>query len=146
MKRHESLIPLSREHHSALILARLLQTDAPPYKGLPAEPRGKAQYALNFYHDELIEHFIQEERIVPLVKHVNPELDAMLQTMVEEHAVLHQLFGQVSTATNLPGHLDTLGKTLEKHVRKEEREIFPLIQQSCSPEILDKLATLLREP
>jgi hypothetical protein len=35
MKRHEALIPLSRDHHGTLILARLLRSDAPPYKGLP---------------------------------------------------------------------------------------------------------------
>ncbi len=146
MKRHDSLIPLSREHHGALILARLLQKDAPPYKGLPGDPEGKAQYALSFYHDELVEHFIQEEKIVPLVNTINPQLDTMLETMVEEHAVLHQLFRAVPGAVDLPSHLDTLGKTLEKHVRKEEREIFPLIQQSCSPDTLDKLIVLLQEP
>jgi iron-sulfur cluster repair protein YtfE (RIC family) len=146
MKRHDSLIPLSREHHGALILARLLQKDAPLYKDLPADPEGKAQYAMNFYDEELVKHFIQEEKIVPLVSTLNPQLDTMLETMVEEHAVLHQLFRLVPEAIDLPSHLDTLGKSLEKHVRKEEREIFPLIQQSCSPEILDKLMVLLNQP
>lgn len=146
MKRHESLIPLSREHHGALILARLLQKDAPPYKGLPVESKGKAQYALNFYNKELVSHFIQEESIVPLLSHISWELDNMLQAMIEEHAVLHHLFGQIDTAADLESHLDKLGKTLEKHVRKEEREIFPLIERSCSPETMDEVAALLLEP
>lgn len=146
MKRHDSLIPLSREHHGALILARLIQNDAPPYKGLPTDPEGKAQYALNFYKEELIAHFIQEEKIAPLVKNIRPELDEMLKTMIEEHVLLHQLFAMISKTSDLPAHLDTLGKTLEKHVRTEEREIFPLIQECCTEEMLDQLAAVLQEP
>ena len=53
MKRHPALIPLSREHHGALILARLIQKDAPPYKGLPLEINGKAVYAQEFYKNIL---------------------------------------------------------------------------------------------
>ncbi|MEO7264876.1 MAG: hypothetical protein ABIW38_08185, partial [Ferruginibacter sp.] len=68
MKRHPSLISLSREHHGALILARLLQKNAPAYKGLPSDSNGKAVYALQFYKDELIQHFLQEEKVLALVK------------------------------------------------------------------------------
>ena len=42
MIRHSSIVSLSREHHGALILARLLQKDAPPYKNLPKDLKGKA--------------------------------------------------------------------------------------------------------
>ena len=45
MKREEALAPLSREHHSTLILAQLLKKDAPVYHQLPAEPWDKAKYA-----------------------------------------------------------------------------------------------------
>lgn len=144
MKRHVSLTPLSREHHGALILARLLQKDAPPYKGLPTEPQGKAEYALDFYRQDLVKHFAREEMILPLLNGVNPELDRMLHVMVEEHGLLHYLFGEIGAATDLVSQLDKLGKTLEKHVRTEEREIFPLIEHSCSPEILNKVAALLQ--
>ncbi len=145
MKRHESLIPLSREHHGALILARLLQTGAPAYKGLPADPAGKAHYALRFYEDELAQHFIQEEKIISVVKDINPRLDSMLREMAEEHVILRGLFSQLKDPADLSAHLDQLGKSLEKHVRKEEREIFPLIQDSCSPHILAELGALFLE-
>lgn len=143
MKRHASLIPLSHEHHEALILARLLQKGTPPYKGLPTEPAGKAQYALKFYRDQLSTHFIREEAILPIVEGVSRELDALMESMVKEHAVLHELFGRLSDQTNLSSPLDHLGKTLENHIRKEERQIFPLIQERCSGEILDKIQILL---
>ena len=72
MKRHPSLAHLSREHHGALILARLLQNNAPAYKSLPTDTAGKAVYALNFYEKELVKHFEAEEKAFTLVTGNNP--------------------------------------------------------------------------
>lgn len=35
MERDESLAPLSREHHTTLLLAQLLRLEDPKYKGMP---------------------------------------------------------------------------------------------------------------
>ncbi len=145
MKRHESLAPLSREHHCALILARLLQKGAPAYKGLPTDPAGKAVYALQFYENELRQHFIHEEKMLPVLKDINPRLDDMLREMSEEHVILRELFSQLNNPGDLSAELDKLGKALEKHVRKEEREIFPLIQDSCGPQVLAQISALFPE-
>ncbi|MEJ7693103.1 hemerythrin domain-containing protein [Daejeonella sp.] len=143
MKRHAALVPLSRDHHGGLILARLLQKDAPPYKGLPADLPGKADYAVKFYNEELIEHFHSEEKIVPLVKNINPRLDELLGSVLEEHKILHSLFRDLTDHADLASKLDLLGKTLEDHIRKEERQLFPLIQDTVGTETLDKLQHLL---
>ena len=143
MKRHIALIPLSHEHHDALILARLLQEGAPEYKGLPTELGPKAEYALNLYQKKLEKHFIQEEGMIPIVAGISQGLDALLEEMVQEHIVLRKLFAQLPAETNLLIPLDHLGKSLEFHIRKEERQIFPLIQECCSGEILNKIEILL---
>lgn len=143
MKRHVSLIPLSHEHHEALILARFLQKASPPYKGMPTELPQKALYALNFYNEKLIDHFLQEEAIIPIVKGDSPELDALMDDMVKEHVTLRELFVQLIDQNELLLPLDHLGKTLETHIRKEERQIFPLIQECCSDEKLDEIRLLL---
>lgn len=143
MKRHASLIPLSHEHHDALILARFLQKTTPPYKGLPTELPEKAQYALNFYNEKLIDHFLQEEAIIPIVKGNSQELDTLMDDMVKEHVVLRELFVQLTDQTEFLLPLDHLGKTLEDHIRKEERQIFPMIQECCSEEKLDEIRVLL---
>lgn len=145
MKRHASLIPLSHEHHEALILARLLQKTTPPYKGLPNEPAEKAQYALNFFQDKLLTHFRQEESIIPIVKGVSPELDILMEEMVSEHMEIRNLFEQLAHETHFLESNDHLGKTLETHIRKEERQIFPLIQESCNDGVLDKIRVLLSQ-
>ena len=136
MKRHHSLAHLSRDHHGALILARLLQKKAPAYKGLPTDVAGKAAYAIKFYKEELVKHFAQEERALQLVKDINEPLDKMLQVILQEHVELHAAFQAITNNADLPEHLDELGKTLEIHVRKEERELFPLIEESCNEELM----------
>ena len=139
MKRHPALIPLSREHHGALILARLLQKDAPVYKGLPTDIQGKAEYAYKFYQEELVKHFEDEERVLKLVTGVESNLDLMIKTIYREHQELHELFQSIDNHPDLINHLDQIGKTLETHIRKEERELFPLIQETCNEDLMIKV-------
>ena len=143
MKRHPSLAHLSRDHHGALLLARLLQKNAPVYKGLPAGIAGKAQYALQFYADELIPHFTAEEKVLHLVTGINGALDLMVQTILREHQELHTLFRTMPNHSDMETHLDTTGRALEIHVRKEERELFPLMQESCSEALMNDIDTCL---
>ena len=136
MKRHPSLAHLSREHHPALILARLLQKDAPAYKGLPTDIDGKVTYALKFYKEQLLSHFEEEEKVLKLVTGTNEELDLLVQTIFREHEQLHESFTLISNHQDVAGYIDKLGRALENHIRKEERELFPLIQQSCSEGVM----------
>ena len=139
MKRHPALIPLSREHHGALILARLLQKDAPVYKGLPTDTQGKAEYAYKFYQEELVKHFEDEEMVLKLVTGVESNLDLIIKTIYHEHQELHELFQSIANHPDLSSHLDQIGKTLETHIRKEEREFFPLMQETCNDDLMIKV-------
>ena len=132
MKRHSSLVFLSREHHGALILAQLLKRDAPIYKGMPTDTQGKAEYALQFYKEELVMHFEKEEKVLQLVTGINGPLDLLVQTILKEHKELHAAFLSINSQPDLVAYLDILGNALESHVRKEEREVFPCIEKSCS--------------
>ncbi|MDB5278248.1 MAG: Hemerythrin cation binding domain protein [Ferruginibacter sp.] len=143
MKRHPSLAHLSRDHHGALLLARLLQKNAPVYNGLPADVAGKAAYALNVYHKELVPHFAAEEHILQWVTGINGQLDLLVQTIYREHQELHQLFSNFPAEPALESYLDTTGKALEIHIRKEERELFPLMQEWCNEATMDKINSYL---
>src|SRR3954447_26755868 len=111
MKRHQSLIPLSRDHHAALLLARLLQIGAPAYKGLPSDAEGKLAYAFQFYENELISHFNKEEKIFQLVTGIDESLDVLLQEVIAGHQKIHDLFS-LNNNVNLVTHLDSIGKLL----------------------------------
>ena len=132
MKRHISLAPLSRDHHGALILARLLQKNAPAFKSLPLDIDGKASYAIKFFNKELINHFEDEEKIMALITGYNEKLDQKIQTIIREHRELRSLFQSINGHSNLVELFDSIGKELEIHIRKEERELFPMIQELCT--------------
>ncbi|MEO8770926.1 MAG: hypothetical protein ABI402_12590 [Ferruginibacter sp.] len=136
MKRDEALAPLSREHHDALILARLLQKNAPAYKNLPIETSEKAAYALEMYNNNLQDHFLKEEKMLDKLKNIHAEIDRLSAEIITEHRMLTISFMGLNKKEDLVEAMDTLGFTLEKHIRKEERILFPLIQQHCSQEIL----------
>lgn len=136
MKRHEALAPLSREHHEALILSRLLRKDAPAYKNLPTELGHKAQYALDMYNKSLRGHFLKEEKMSGVVKQFNPEIERITQEIIAEHHLLTNAFMALNVKEGLTEAMDTLGFTLETHIRKEERILFPLIEKYCPEEIL----------
>jgi iron-sulfur cluster repair protein YtfE (RIC family) len=139
MKRHETLAPLSREHHDALILAQLLKKNAPVYKGLPQLPKDKAKYATGFYHSNLQQHFKQEEQMLHKVKQYNSKIEEITAEIIYEHEQLTQLFISLDKTAGLEATMDTLGKALEAHIRKEERTLFPLIQEHCPEEILNSI-------
>ena len=144
MKRHESLAPLSRDHHANLILAQSLKKTAPPYKGIPKEPLAKAAWAQSSFHSSIQEHFEKEETLLEKVKTRHPEIQKLAGEITEEHRLLKEAFLSLNTSTDLISALDKLGWELEKHIRKEERVLFPMIEQHCSAEDLDEIRKLLQ--
>jgi hemerythrin-like domain-containing protein len=147
MKRHEALAPLSREHHSTLILAQLLQKDAPDYKGLPQTTKEKAIYATAFFEKELKTHFEKEEAVFGLVKMVHPEIEKMVNELVAEHRDMSSMFHSLpdTVLQNMTATMNGLGELLNNHIRKEERLLFPLIQQYCPAGLLAQVGRLLEE-
>ncbi|MES2373896.1 MAG: hemerythrin domain-containing protein [Bacteroidota bacterium] len=146
MKRHSSIASLSREHHGALILARLLQKNAPPYKNLPTDLKEKAAYATDKYHTDLMGHFLAEEvSLLEQVSGINKSMDIIVEEIYAEHKELRSLFELIPASTNLKEDLNSLGLALENHIRKEERILFPLIQDNCDEDLLNHIQKLLAE-
>lgn len=135
---------LSRDHHGALILAQLLKKGAPVYKGLPADLSGKADYAIQFYRDKLIKHFDEEEQsVIEKIKGVSVDLDKLANEVIEEHKELRVLFTSIKNTHDPATHLDKTGCALEQHIRKEERKLFPLIQDVCGEKLLSEIEQAL---
>jgi len=143
MKRHESLAPLSREHHDALILAQLLKRNAPVYKGLPTTVTDKAAYAAKMYHNDLKKHFEKEELLLEKVTALDPAIAGIGEEIIKEHRMLTTLFLSIDETSDQEATLNELGNELDAHIRKEERVLFPLIQKHCPEELLQELGSLL---
>jgi hemerythrin-like domain-containing protein len=133
MKRHEALIPLTHDHHHALVQARMLaggaEADMPERASIAAE-------FVSFFENDTISHFREEEEIVfPLVIET-PEAKEPLARLLLEHVHLHGLVaelrkqlraGDPKTETML-----LLSSLLQTHIRLEEKVIFPLVQIAAS--------------
>lgn len=143
MKRHSSLAPLSRDHHGALLLSRLLQKGAPVYKGMPENSLDKLVYAKSFYVKELVPHFRKEEDAMQVVKGTTADIDKLITEIFKEHTELGNLFDGLHETNFTEEQLDILGRKLEAHIRKEERVLFPLIQEKCSVKILDEIGNMI---
>jgi len=143
MKRLEALAPLSREHHTSLILAQLLKKDAPAYKGLPETIEGKAVYARQQFEKEIKGHFEKEEMMLDKAKDCNETIGRLAEEIKKEHRELAALFHSLDNNINQADQLDELGRKLEDHIRKEERILFPLLQQHCSADLLQQIHAVL---
>lgn len=140
MKRDIHLIPISRQHHQMLMLAQLLKKNAPPYKGLPSDLAGKAHYALLKFKTLIKPHFQNEEdNLIAKLRNYDPDVEQLCQEILEEHQNLEESFEQIRQHHLSEDILDTLGKQLELHIRKEERVFFQMIQEKLKPEEMEKI-------
>ncbi|HRI26338.1 MAG TPA: hemerythrin domain-containing protein [Ferruginibacter sp.] len=142
MKRLEALAPLSRDHHQTLILAQLLKKGASAYKGLPVSAKGKITYAQEQFEKEIRNHFIKEEEVLAMATGCHESIHKLATGIKNEHRELAELFHSLGSAGDETA-MHELGSKLEAHVRKEERELFPLLQQHCSGPMLESIYRLL---
>ena len=146
MKRNPALYTLSHDHHQGLILAQQLKKGAPQYKGMPSILEEKKDYTIQFYNGELKKHFAEEEEILfPAVKNKNAVVDKLIAEVISEHRKMESLVNNLETTYRLEDVLDELGKLLETHIRKEERELFVEIENVLSETELSVISENLIE-
>jgi len=132
-KRHSSLIPLSHDHHHGLVLAFRLREGLPRNRKPSDSPHEQAEATVRFFHDNLIAHFQAEEEVLfPAIRTYTPQATPQLDTLIAEHAVMRSMVTRLAHITpddsSLPGLLKSFGDVLERHIRCEERELFPLYE------------------
>lgn len=129
MKRHEKLIPYSRFHRQILFLALISKSNAPDVKGYPTEIQDKIDFALEFYKHELVSHFSEEKtKLFDQYRGRDNGIDQLIEDLLKEREEIKLLFQQLSQKRE-ERILNELGDLLEKHVRKEERQFFQLLQE-----------------
>jgi hemerythrin-like domain-containing protein len=130
--RHPSLIPLSQDHHHGLALALRCRKQAlGQIKPMGTEGlRERAKEFMVFYRAHLMPHFrAEEEALFPLLRSAVPECQDMIAELVRDHGQIRQAIPQLESGTGLAKLIFDLGDLLERHIRKEERELFPLFEQ-----------------
>jgi hemerythrin-like domain-containing protein len=131
IKRSRELAPLSREHHEALLLGWKLR------QGIRynTEASLMGRYTQWFLQHHLEEHFAKEEEGFARIL---PGTHPMIVRMKADHATIKS---QVSSLANNASYmaLEELAQKITDHVRFEERELFPLIEQTATPEQLQSI-------
>lgn len=140
MRRSEALKPLSHDHHQGLYVALQLKRASPE---TAAEAR---QAFLDFLARESAHFRAEEELLLPaFARHCEPDDPAIVRVLVE-HVDLRRRGQDLARSGPDPdlARLHELGKRLERHIRHEERELFPRIEDALSSDELEQLAAALR--
>jgi hemerythrin-like domain-containing protein len=148
MKRHSALIPLSRDHHDGLAQALRLRRAAGD--GDASARLAAAREFVEFFRSEERVHLRdEEEELFPLfLRHVRsqpaPLRDARIQH-VRLEGFARTLEIAVAAGSVDRGTLDAAGELLEAHIRLEERQLFPLIEELVPDDELRRLGLASRD-
>ena len=122
MKRNENIIPLSHDHHFGLLCCWKIRQGLK--KNIDLERIKK--YIDYFWNHHLKEHFKEEEEILfPYLK------DEFSSRVAREHRDLELIFNEIQKNTSVI-NLENFANLLDDHIRFEERQWFPHLEQNLT--------------
>lgn len=139
MKRDPGLVSLSRDHHKALSVAQKLRRAT-------AETAGEARaVVLAYWQGHGRAHFrLEEEVLLPAYAgHGDPHHPLVGRVLCDHVAIRHRVDALARDPAPTVAALHELGLHLADHVRLEERELFPLIEQAMPDAQLAAVAVAL---
>lgn len=132
IRRHPALQPVSKEHHTGLMLC--FQVRKGVREGI--DHARLSAYITWFAAEHLEPHFRFEENVLlPLI----PADDPMNLRIISEHAALRTFFGRTEWNAGL---LVSFADLLDQHIRFEERVWFNFLQEHCDGSVLQKVLEL----
>jgi iron-sulfur cluster repair protein YtfE (RIC family) len=138
VKRHPALEQLSRDHHQALVVARQLKR-ADESTLIEARDR-----FLVYWDQDGHQHFREEEEILlpACAEFIEVERPPIPDVLTDHVRIRH--LADLARGEQPPlAVLQELGRRLEQHVRREERELFPQIERSMPDAELRRLVQQL---
>ena len=148
VKRHPGLIPLSHDHHDALVVAQglILGRSQAPRSDWPIDRRAQVDRVVAFFAHTLLAHFeVEEAHLFPAVVAHLPGAANLVGQLLDEHEAIRTRIRDMERdpTTDLDVRLPALGRLLETHVRREERVLFEMMQREMAPTDLETLGTRL---
>lgn len=138
MQRHPVLIPLSQEHQRLLFVCRYLKKDAAAYEGFPLETNAKLAYIVKVFQEVMVPHIQKEEYLFEMCAGRNPEIDEIMKELIQEHQQISRMYSALTENSDMIAAMDVLARSLEEHIRKEERVFFEKLQTGL-PEVLEAI-------
>ena len=138
-RRHESLIPLSHEHHDALLLAWRLCTGDLSKR----EPELRAKHVSAFFEYRLINHLkLEEELLFPAFRAVLGVEASLIDILLSDHRELRKKAAAIKAGAH--DQVDSFCSLLERHVRTEERQLFVLAENRMKPAEMAELGRRIK--
>lgn len=135
MKRHKSLHPLSREHHTGLVYAKRLKESE---ETTALEVQGEFY---DYWDKDLKIHFRKEEEtLFPFLFGHFSFGETEIQDFFLQHAEIRKMILVKDSSLEF---LHKLGQLINDHIRFEENKLFPLIESRLSEEDFTKLMEVL---
>jgi hemerythrin-like domain-containing protein len=139
MRRSPALASLSRDHHVALVVAREL------IRAGPDQAEAARSRFVQFLAEHELAHFaIEESVLLPALPNDGPAR-SLAARVRGDHEYLRAAMRRLRSARQptVLGSLHEVGARLRAHVQMEEHELFPLIEQSLEPAVLERIAAEL---
>ncbi|WP_080875466.1 hemerythrin domain-containing protein [Oceanobacillus timonensis] len=138
-QRHDALKPLSHHHHHALVQAMALKQAGTEETD---QSLGESFRSLvDYWEKDAVSHFRDEEEILlPLYDAYAEEPETeLMKEMLFQHMQIRSLVYAIRENREDPyDKMHRLGELLEKNVRFEEREVFPVIEEAIPDKYLQR--------
>lgn len=137
IKRSPYIIKLSRDHHASLLFCWKLRQGE---KNAIEKERMK-KYVAYFFEEHLKPHFREEEEFL----FSSAKNDAVVLRAMDEHKNINQLASKIidSDSENLTAEFTAIADMVDQHVRFEERELFPHMEELLSEKQLIEISEKL---
>ncbi|MCP5064250.1 MAG: hemerythrin domain-containing protein [Ignavibacteriae bacterium] len=140
MKRNENLINLSHEHHDGLVIALRIKKAIDKTE----DYNTIVNYILHLWAT-LKNHFDQEEDNFLASKNIDQN-NELIKRMLDEHQQFEQLVNKLSSKSeNLKEALSDFSELLNDHIRFEERELFPYVEECLTDNELKQIGNKLEQ-
>ncbi|MYI75596.1 MAG: hemerythrin domain-containing protein [Acidobacteria bacterium] len=144
MKRHESLVPLSRDHHFGLIMAQqlILGRATNPRADWPTDRTQQVPRLIKFFESDLRPHFdIEEAHVFPAADRSVTGGGRQVRSLLADHDAMRAMIRglEADPVAELDERLPAFGHLLKAHIHKEERQLFEQMQAACAPAELEAL-------
>jgi hemerythrin-like domain-containing protein len=145
-RRHNSLIPLSHDHHHALVLCLRIHRGLEGQSEDEAWLKSTAEGAIRFYESDLTPHFKVEEEVWFPAMQSFPKAPAFIEELLSEHRALERFIERLRRPNDqgLEETLRQFADLLKAHIRKEENSLFPLYEECISQELADRIGQKIK--
>lgn len=137
IKRNEHMVTLSHDHHAGLLFCWKIR------QGLINEaPLSKILAYINFFWSQHLKEHFQEEEILLF----NRLGDVLSRQGISEHLMLtRQLEALNHEKSENAAKYASFAESLTRHIRFEERILFPFLEKSLPESTLKSVGTYLKE-